>query len=280
MATAPPATRFIFSGHAIGASAHFHRLDDATGLNHLVPTHAASVLPQTGGLSQGSAKDFSYPVSQPRPRTLFSIGQAASKATGLTVGDTYQTDVSVDLQTVGVVEKLNIGLVHVHMLSTFPIGGTDPVVTTNGNRLEEVWLGKVQAVIELDDEPLGACGTQAQLAAYYRNKDAGYRQQYAWRFATPAGAPEIQAYGQPDRQYSKCSVVRSIQLGGPEDAKQSMSVDGYTIVWKGFGKIILGEIHVKGTERHLTMVRLAMGSDASGSGAGGDVKSNGAVGTG
>jgi hypothetical protein len=279
-ATAAPGTRFIFSGHAIGASAHFHRLDATTGLNHLVPTQAASVLPQTGGLSEGSAKDYRFEVDQPRPRTLFSIGQAASKATGVTLPGAYQTEVSVDLQTVGVVEKLNIGLVHVHMLSSFPIDGTDPVLTTNGNRLEEVWLGSVHAVIELDDEPLRACGTQAQLAAYYRSQDAGYRQQYAWRFATPAGAPEIQVHGQPDRQYSKCSVVRSIQLVGPEDARQSISVDGYTIVWEGFGKIILGEIHVKGTERHLTMARLAMGSDAGGSGSGGDVKSNGAVGTG
>ena len=272
-ATPAPATRYLFSGHAIGASAHFHRLDETTGLNHLVPTQAASVVPQTGGLSQGSAANYRYDVDQPRARNLVSIGQAASKATGLTVANSYQTEVSVDLQTVEVVEKLRIGLVHIHMLSTFPIGGTDPVLTTDGNRIEEVWLGNVQAVIELDDEPLRACGTQAQLAAYYRNKDAGYRQEYAWRFATPAGAPEIATYG----AHCKCSVVRGIQLVGPEDAKQDMSVEGYTIVWKGFGKIILGEIHVKGTERHLTMARMAMGSNAGGTAQAGDGKTNGVI---
>jgi hypothetical protein len=54
-----------------------------------------------------------------------------------------------------------------------------------------------------------------------------------------------------------------------------MSVDGHTIVWTGFGRIILGEVHVKGHERRLTMVRLAMGSDAGGTGAAGDGQSNG-----
>ena len=54
-----------------------------------------------------------------------------------------------------------------------------------------------------------------------------------------------------------------------------MSVDGNMIVWKGFGRIILGEIHVKGHERRLTMVRLAMGSNAGGTAAAGDGQSNG-----
>ena len=273
-ATPPTGTRYIFSGHAIGASAHFHTLDNTPGFNHLVPTQATSVLPQTGGLSEGNASNYRYDVAQPRQRTLVSIGQAATKATGVTAAGSYQTEVSVDLQTVGVVDKLRIGLVRVHMLSTFAIGGTDPVLTTNGNRLEDVWLGNVQAIIEWDDDLLRACGTQSQLAAYYRSKDATYRKQYAWRFATPAEAPEIKAYG----QYNKCSVVRSIQLVGPEDAKQNMSWDGYTITWKGFGKIILGEIHVKGTERHLTMARLVMGSDAGGSGTVGDGRTNGTMG--
>jgi hypothetical protein len=276
MTPTPPAPRFIYSGHAIGAAAHFHRLDETTDLDHPVPTQAHSVLPPTGGESQGNASNYNFYVDKPRQRNLFSLGQAASKATGATLAGSYQTEVSVDLQTVGVVEKLRIGLIRLHMLSKFPVGGGEPVLSTTGNRLEDVWLGNVQAVIELDDDPLGACGTQAQLAAYYEAKDADYKQQYAWRFATPAGAPKIAPHG----PFFKCSVVRSIQLLGPEADKQSMTVDGYTIRWKGFGRIILGEVHVKGTDRHLVMARLAMGSDAGGSGSVGSGQSNGQVATG
>jgi hypothetical protein len=72
-------------------------------------------------------------------------------------------------------------------------------------------------------------------------------------------------------------VVRSIELVGPEAEKQGMTVHGYTITWKGFGKIIFGEVYVKGNDRQLTMVRLAMGSDAGGSGSAGSGQSNGTV---
>lgn len=271
-ATTPaPAPRYIFSGHAIGASAHFHTLDNVTGFNHPVPTQAASVLPPTGGLSQGKSSGYSYKVDQPRARTLLSLNQVTSTAAGRSLDSKYETEVKVDVDTVMVVDKLHIGLIKLHMLSTFAVGGNEPVVTTQGSRIESVRLGSVEARIELDDEPLCHCGTQDQLAALYRGKDAAYRQKWAWRFATPAGAPEMASYG----PHHRCSVVRGIELVGPEVDKQNMSVHGYTIVWKGFGKIILGEIHVKGNDRQLTMVRLDMGSDAGGSGSVGDGKTNG-----
>jgi hypothetical protein len=78
-----------------------------------------------------------------------------------------------------------------------------------------------------------------------------------------------------DHGHHRFSLVRSIELSGPETEKQSISVDGYRIHWKGFGRIILGEVHVKGHERRVTLVRLAMGSDGGGSGTGGTGGGNG-----
>jgi hypothetical protein len=278
--TAPPTKRsvprYIFSGQAIGAGAHFRQLDGTTGLNHLVPTQAASVLPPTGGLSEASAPAYRCHVDQPRPRTLFSLQKASSAAAGRCLpDDQYETEVQVDLEAVEVVEKLRIGSVRLHMLSTFTMGAKEPVVTTSGSRIESLWLGKVEARIDLDDELLSACGDQDQLAAAYRGKDADYRQKFAWRFATPAGAAKIEPYGVNHGVHYKCSLVRNIELVGPEEEKQAIGLDGYTITWKGFGRIILGEIHVKGNGRQLTMVRLAMGSDAGGSGSVGSGASNG-----
>jgi len=67
-------------------------------------------------------------------------------------------------------------------------------------------------------------------------------------------------------------------LSGPEDELKYIRVDGYTIVWEGFGRIILGEVHVYDHKRRVTLVRLAMGSDAGGQGTIGDGESNGQVG--
>jgi hypothetical protein len=245
-------------------------------LNHLVPTQASSVLPATGGLSESTGGKYTYPVDLPRPRTLCSVDKTSSKAEGRCMDDDkYETEVQVNVEAVGILEKVRIGSVRLHMLSAFTMGTNEPVVTTSGSRIEGLWLGNVEARVDLDDEPLSVCGDQEQLAAAYRGKDAAYRQEYAWRFATPAGAPEIQQYGERYGVHHKCSVVRGIKLVGPEDEKQAIGVDGYTITWKGFGRIILGEIHVKGNGRQLTMVRLAMGSDAGGSGSVGGGQSNG-----
>ena len=276
--TATPTTRsvprYVFSGHAIGAAAHFRRLGTTTGLNHLVPSQAASVLPPTGGVSQGSANNYTYPVTEPKPWTLFSLKKGASTAAGRCVGDDkYETEVEVDLDSMEVLEKLRIDTVRMHMLSTFTVGASEPVVTTTGSRIDGLWLGNVEVKIDWDDEPLCGCGTDSQLAALYKGKDAGYRQQYAWRYATPAGAPEIAKHG----PHTRCSLVRGIELIGPETEKSDIEVHGYTIRWRGFGTITLGEIHVKGNDRQLTMVRLAMGSPAGGSGTGGTGGSNGII---
>ena len=68
------APRYIFSGHAIGASAQFDRLDETHNLNHVVPTQGATALPPTGGLSKSHVGNFSFDVDQPRPRTLLRVG--------------------------------------------------------------------------------------------------------------------------------------------------------------------------------------------------------------
>lgn len=268
---------YIFSGHAIGAGAHFRRLDGATGLNHHVPTQAASVLPATGGRSNASASEYRLDVDEPRRRNLFSLQKASSSAEGrcLLDDDKYQTEVQVDVEAVEVVEKLRIGRVSLHMLSTFTMGAEQPEVTTTGSRIEGLWLGNVEAKVDLDDAPLLACGNQEQLAATYRDKDAGYKTKFAWRFGTAVGAANIQQYGSHHGVHHKCSVVRGITLVGPQKEIDTIGVEGYTITWKGFGRIILGEIHVKGNDRQLTMVRLAMGSDAGGSGSVGSGQSNG-----
>ena len=130
--------------------------------------------------------------------------------------------------------------------------------------------------IELDEEPLQFCGNQGQLAAFYKSRPSDYRRQHSARFGTPADIDELAA---PHGHY-KFSLVREIRLEGPEDEMQAISVvDGYTIRWKGFGRLILGEVVVKGNNRQVTMVRLEMGSNAGGSGSVGCGQTNGQMGS-
>jgi hypothetical protein len=268
-------SHFIFDGHAIGAAAQFHRLDDSHNLNHIIPALGASVLPATGGVSKSQVLDYSYDVDQPRKRTLLSVRRVDSIAAGRQIGERCETEIWTEIESIDVVEKLHMDLVKLHMLSTRETGESDPVVSTTGNRLDGVRLGNVEAQITLDEEPLAACGTKEQLAAFYRTQTAQYRCLNSWRFRTDPQANQIAAHG----RHLTYSLVREIKLVGPEQDKQDIEVHGYTIHWKGFGKIILGEVVVKDQDRQLTMVRLAMGSDAGGDGSVGDGRTNGMVGT-
>jgi hypothetical protein len=132
-------------------------------------------------------------------------------------------------------------------------------------------MGNVGAEVIFDEEPLLYCGDSDQLAAFYAKQTDDYRQKNGWRFALD---PAAEGKCKCCREHT-FSLVREIRLSGPEPEKQKISVDGYTIHWSGFGRIILGEVHVKGRDRRVALVRLAMGCDAGGPATAGSGHSNG-----
>jgi hypothetical protein len=265
---------FLFSGHAVGAAAQFHRLENLENLDHVVPTLGASVLPVTGGLSKGHVSNYCFDVDEPRRRTLVSLRRADTSAAGRTLGDLRETEIDAEIESLRVVEMLHVGFVKLHLLASRDINKDESKVSTKGCRIDGLELGRVVAKVVLDEEPVAHCGSWDQLAAFYHKQSAAYRAANAFRFGADPSATELpQVKGR-----SKFSLVREIRLSGTQNPDQPVTVDGYTIIWEGFGKIVLGEVFVKGCERRITMLRLAMGSEAGGSGSVGDGGSNGQVG--
>lgn len=246
--------RYMFAGHALGASARFHRLDEEQNLNHVVPALGAAVVPPSGGRSGAHSDTYRYHADSPRRRCLFEVQRVDTFADGRDGNGIFETEVSAEVVGLRVVEKLHCDLVRMHMVATRKGLTGDPEITTAGNRIEGLRLGNVEAVVTIDDEPLVNSRDEDQFAACLRGKGLS-----AGRFGN----------------YCSSTIVREIRLVGSERDKQGMSVDGNVIVWKGFGRIILGEIHVKAHDRRLTLVHLAMGSDAGGSGTAGDGHTNG-----
>jgi len=267
--------RYIFSGHAIGAAAQFYRLYKTKNLNHVIPVQGASALPTTGGLSKSEVSNYYFAVDQPRKLKLISVRRITTLAEGKERGDRYETEVDAEIDSIEIVDKLRIGLVKAHMFSTFKKGDQSLSVSTKGNKIQGMYLGEVEARITLDEEPLCAGPTQQRLAEFYRKQSGKYRLKNSWRFNTAPDAAEIaERYGQ-----YRYSLVKEIKLVGPEKEKEKITVAGYTIKWEGFGRIVLAEVLVKGNERRLSMVRLAMGSDAEGDSTIGEGQSNGQVGS-
>jgi hypothetical protein len=263
-----PEQRYLYSGHTVGASAQFHRLDDVENLNHRIPALGASVLPVTGGLAVGHAADYSYVVEHPRHRTLLSVRRVDSSAEGRELADRFETEVDAEVESIDVVEKLQVDFLKLHMLSTLKKGEAEPTVSTAGNKIEGMRLGRVKVNLVLDEEPLRCSGSKAQLAAFYKKQPAKY----------PANQAATDALASPYGIHTY-SLVREIKLDGPEEEKQSMTVEGHTIRWEGFGRIVLGEVVMRGNSRQVTLVRLAMGSSAGGPGSMGCGQTNGQLGS-
>ncbi len=268
--TPAPAHRYLYSGHTVGAAAQFHRLDDDE-VDHVIPTLAASVIPVTGGLSKNHADNYCYQVDHPSHRTLMAVRHIESMAAGREFSNRFETEIETGIESIHILEKLHIEKIELHVFSTLKKGETEPQVTTKGNKIDGMRLGHVIAKIKLDDDPLHHCGTKDQLAQFYKKQSAEYRREHSWRFNTP---PDSDILAAPHGHYV-CSLVREIKLEGPPDELRDISVEGYTIRWKEFGRIILGEVVVKGNDRQVTMVRLAMGSNAVGQGAVGCGQTNG-----
>jgi len=268
-----PTKYFRFSGHALGVSAQFTELDGETNLNHVIPTLGASVLAATGGVAQASVKNYAYTVDKPRKRTLLSVRKVETATHGRDLSTHYETEVEADIEDLRVVDKLSIGYMRLHFLSTHNADAGDgaPKISTKGSRIEGLQMGNVKAEVIFDEEPLLYCGDSEQLGAFYEKQTEDYRKKNGWRFAAdPAAEGKCRCCHE-----RKFSLVREIHLSGPEPEKQKIRVDGYTIHWSGFGRIVLGEVHVKGRDRRVALVRLGMGCNAGGPGSAGGGHSNG-----
>jgi len=253
-------TRYVYSGHAIGVAAQFHRLFESTGLHHVVPALGAVVLPVTGGLAHSKTSGYSYPVNDPQKLALVTVGHVESRAEGFEGSGGFVTDVHSKIEDLHVVEKLHIDHVELHMTSTRTIG-RPPSITTRGNHIRGMRLGNVKVTVHLNSEILCNCTNKQQFAAFH---------------ATQPNAAPLQDHN----GHYLCSLVSGIELNGPpEETALIPKPQGNKIVWPGFGTIYLGEVLVGENHRRMTLVRLDMGSDAGGSGSIGDASTNGSLST-
>ena len=266
-------TRYVFSGHAVGVAAQFHRLGEMENLEHVIPALGAAVLPVTGGLAHARSTCYEYPVEKPWKRSLLSVRHVESRAVGKRDDDSFVTEVHSVIEDVNVLEKLHIRRVELHMKSSKKEDGV-PTVSTSGNIIDGMQLGNVHVAVDLDDDLLGSCGNRDQLAKHFAGLEPEEKKRIAWRFRTDPGAAEIRTFG----ERCHCTLVTAIHLSGPEDELEKIPEPKRNVIyWPGFGRIYLGEVLVGERDRRLTMVRLDMGSDAGGSGTIGDAGTNGSV---
>src|SRR3954454_18509987 len=110
---------FKFNGHAKGFTAHFHRLDENGGLTPVLPMLGDSVLPEWGERREERLSEpYRFEVDAPRKRRLVAIDGLHTWAEGRDVNGRFETEVSVQLTGLEVVEMLYIDSLKFHMRSS------------------------------------------------------------------------------------------------------------------------------------------------------------------
>jgi hypothetical protein len=270
---------FVFHGHAIGVGAHFHRLNEHTGLDLPVPTLGTSVLARTGGVSQSTASNYLLAVREPVKKQLLAVRNVDTSARGYVKGSYYQTDISTKVEHSTWAERVHFELLSLRMETTH--NGTDeyPKITIHDIQIKGLELGSETATVEIDEEPFRSAGTMKEIQDFWTAQSDAYRNANAHRFLTvPGNIAQLAIH----HGHFVCSVVSKITLSNAGSDRPHMTSDGHTITWDdpndqsvGFGKIILGEILIGESDRRITLARMQMGCPVGGSGSGGEGSSNG-----
>ena len=223
--------RFVFNGHAVGVGAHFHRLEQHTGLNLNVPMLGASVLPVTGGVSESKASNFCYEVDKPIRKRLLSVRQVDTRAHGYVKGKTYHTDVETRVEHSRWADLVHFDLLSLKMETTHDGAEGPPHIFLKDLHIEGLCLGSVKANVEVDEEPFSSCGTMESIEHFWAKQSDKYRRENAARFPVdPADPKKLKKF----RGSYICSIVRNITLSGRKKSSDSMS----RLATKSFGTIL------------------------------------------
>ncbi len=223
----------------------------------IIPTQAMASLSPSGGNGTASVENFGIPG-------LLSI----RKATTTVQGDPKQTEVTVSIEDVRVMDVLSVNRIILHLVCQTPEGAEEASITPAGSlieglavRGEEVPLASSAAVF--DRNP-----TYTALEQAYQRRELNGLIIAPDSLGALCTAPAMG--GCQSRIGDVKGTLYSLEnYGGPLPV-----VNGGLRV-KGFGTLYLGEYRISRFARRLTMLRVELGCDTSGSLGLGDGSGNG-----
>jgi hypothetical protein len=277
--------RFIFRGNAAAFGGRIVRPTD------LVIEAPGSSLPVTGGRSVARIPRTAF-------EDFFSVESASTFAEGrfddarqliekthhrvqedsLTATTTVNADV-VGL-AIGRKPRLSIGHLHASLTAKSPLGSGEPAIQIGKDTaIDAVSVNGHRLIVELDLSPFQRCDTHAKLMtaaddhAFVRDSGrALFMQTPQHGHPAPGAGRLLESY--PGTLYA--TIVKSIKWDG--DPFPGAQIDHNTVTIPDFGRVFFGELLISRSERRLTMVRGALGSDSGGDVGGGDVQDNGSWG--
>jgi hypothetical protein len=180
---------------------------------------------------------------------LLAAKSVSTRAVGQESGGRSETDVESVVEGFSIFDKVQADLLHAHLTSSRTSQDKHLSIKARGNAIKGLRVGGHELRVVLDESLFSECSTKEALAQRFKT-DADLRGKFAWRFNAKQGAVSI-----PDHHgYYACTLVK--ELRWVDTAPAGVTIDGYSIVWPGFGVIYVSELLIGDEEKRLSMLRV------------------------
>ncbi len=266
-------TRYIHIAGGFAAGGTLTRIHPNTQINLQLPSVTPVDLPMVGGKSEASAsgvvvkgRDAGVASLTPEQmeRELFSVGSAHSLVQSDTMvdGGPAGSRTLVEVSKVVIASgELSIDSCRLAMRSVHDRQSKHPRISLEGTEIVGLRLGDHAVQLTLDLDPFNRYPTLADLEQAFQS-DPDLRRELTPRFVID---PKTGTFYRNESGYVVGSMLKSVS-GLPPDAALE---NGYTINWRSFGKIIIGEVFMGAYVRRATLVRIVHSDGDVGSGCSG-----------
>lgn len=256
-------SRFHFHGHAIGAGGRIHH-----PFHEFINVQAASVLPEIGGHGSAQVSDFHY-------RDILHFRHAFTEVTGTRV-EGKDGKVSYKTLVRSRVDGLDImGMVTADRVEARLVAFTDddrdgePSFKFTGSYFENIRIAGVPVNVHLGVDVFDRLHKHRDLVESYRNKKEFHDLFHDLKVKLKEAPARVKNWLQdaPEKGselphidgVTTLSLVRRLEPERPE-----FPCFGHIIFVEGFGTIHLAEVSFSKRERHVTMLRVDLGSPVEG----------------
>lgn len=232
----PTEKTFLYNAHGSALGGFITR-----PFNEVIESVADASLPVTGGYGSARVSNYKY-------HELISIAEAYTQVSGSQAEDgSYNTLISVTLEGLNVADMVTADRIVARISTRHSADDTETRVVPTGSEFVN---------LRIAGEPVVGCTTDPDLTNYPTY--GSYRKQFG------------KSVSVSNSGMVRCSLAKKI-----DHSLMKQIGDQQVIVVPDFGKVYLGEVYMKESTKHITMVRLELGSPVAGSIALGGGQGNG-----
>jgi len=244
------------------------RVDPLRNLDHILPTQATSSLPVIGGRSECVVNEpFDLRIEQPRPLLLFGIKSARTFAETpiQRKPGVWITNVHSEVHGLRLLDgAITVEDIVADIRSEHTLDEDCPRITPIKCEILGMKLAGMPLEIGIDLDPFQAAPTKSSIEDHMR-KDPGLKGRIGWRHARRRA-----------KAVAECHIIaRWFFPKGRPDGVDSDSGTQNPIIWKGIGRIFVGEFLIGNLSRRLTALRIALGCPIEGEFVAGEVETDG-----